>query len=177
MTDDPARPKPRTAPIDLGLVALPTASPIGPPFLADVIAPAAEPDGIGHVSNIEYLRWLDRAAELHTDALGYTRRRLVADGVMWFVARHEIDYVAEAHPGDALVIATGVRDVARVKSWRDSCIVRPEDGTVVCRAASLWVLVSLATRRPVRIPEPMRTGLLAPVLPGPAGEGERCTSV
>jgi acyl-CoA thioesterase FadM len=39
----------------------------------------------------------------------------------------------------------------RVKSWRDTLVVRPADATTVCRAATLWVLVDLASRRPTRI--------------------------
>lgn len=110
---------------------------------------------VDHVSNIEYVRWLDRAAELHADSLGYTRRWLLANDMMWFVARHEIDYLAEAHAGDELVIATWVRTIGKVKSWRDYVIARPADQTVICRAATLWVLVNLQTRRPKRISSPM----------------------
>ncbi|MCI0365100.1 MAG: acyl-CoA thioesterase [Phycisphaerales bacterium] len=106
---------------------------------------------VDHVSNIEYVRWLDRAAELHADSLGYTRSWLLKNGIMWFVARHEIDYLAEAHSNDELVIATWVRTIGKVKSWRDYLIVRPSDQTVICRAATLWVLVNLQTRRPKRI--------------------------
>jgi acyl-CoA thioester hydrolase len=75
--------------------------------------------------------------------------------LMWFVARHEVDYLAECWLGDELVIATWVRDMKRIKSWRDFVIVRPADGTVVCRAATLWVLVDLGTRRPRRIDDEM----------------------
>ncbi len=106
---------------------------------------------IPHVSNVEYLQWLDRAAELHADHLGYTRPRLLEEGIMWFVARHEIDYLAEAWPNDELIVATWVRDMGRVKSWRDYVVARPADSTVMCRAATLWVLVNLETRRPTRI--------------------------
>jgi acyl-CoA thioesterase FadM len=34
-------------------------------------------------------------------------------------------------------------------------IVRPRDSQVICRAATLWVLVDLATRRPSRIDREM----------------------
>ncbi len=110
---------------------------------------------IEHVSNIEYVRWLDRAAELHSDAAGYTRMQLLEEGVMWFVARHEIDYLQESHLGDQLAILTWVRDVKRVKAWRDYVIVRISDFSVVCRANTLWVLVDLDDRRPLRLPEEM----------------------
>jgi acyl-CoA thioester hydrolase len=53
------------------------------------------------------------------------------------------------------MIATWARDFARVKSWRDYAVIRPSDKTVVCRASTLWVLVNLETRRPIRIPPAM----------------------
>ena len=105
---------------------------------------------VPHVSNIEYVRWLDRAAELHADSLGDTRVALLATNRMWFVARHEIDYCAESWGDDELLIATWVRSFKKVKSWRDIVVIRPADETVICRAATLWVLVDLDTRRPCR---------------------------
>jgi acyl-CoA thioester hydrolase len=121
---------------------------------------------VDHVSNIEIVRWLDRAAELHADSLGYSRQWLLDHGIMWFVARHEIDYLAEAFPDDELIIATWVRDLRKVKSWRDYLIIRPADQTVICRAATLWVLVDLATRRPCRIEREM-ADRFNPLVPNP----------
>jgi acyl-CoA thioester hydrolase len=143
---------PRRATFDLAAYSIPHPS----PYVCDIFTGAQHVSrAVEHVSNIEYVRWLDRAAELHADSLGYTRARLHRDGVMWFVARHEIDYLAEAWPDDRLVIATWVRDMGKVKSWRDYAIVRPSDQTVICRAATLWVLVALDTRRPKRIDREM----------------------
>jgi acyl-CoA thioester hydrolase len=137
------------------------------PFVASVaVSSDALSRAVDHVSNVEFVRWLDRAAELHCDALGFTRRSMLDSGLMWFVVRHEIDYVAEARHGDALIVATWVRDVQRVKSWRETLILRPADDTVLCRAATLWVYVNLATRRPARVPAELRA-LLSPVACGP----------
>ena len=123
---------------------------------------------IDHVSNVEYLRWLDRAAELHMDSLGWTRDDLLKSGRMWFVARHEIDYLAEAHAGDELHLATWVRDLRRAKSWRETVIWRnpidsDDEPCMVCSAATLWVLVDLETRRPCRVPPDM-ADVLSPLL-------------
>ncbi len=148
MSGAAADPVPRPGGADLAPYAVPHRS----PFLCDlVIGPSAASRAIAHVSNTEYVRWLDRAAELHADHLGCTRQHLLDQGIMWFVARHEIDYLAEAWPGDELLLATWVRSMDRVKSWRDTLVVRQGDGAVVCRAATLWVLVDLTTRRPTRI--------------------------
>lgn len=143
---------PRATPLDLSPYEVPHSS----PFLCDLrITREQLGTVIEHVSNIEYVRWLDRAAELHADSLGYTRHFMLNAGVMWFVARHEIDYLAECWLDDELVIATWVRDFHKVKSWRDYLIVRPRDNQIICRAATLWVLVDLATRRPRRIEREM----------------------
>lgn len=144
--------RPRTAPLDLSPYEVPHPQ----PFLCDIeIRSHQVGNVIEHVSNIEYVRWLDRAAELHADSLGYSRTWLVENGIMWFVARHEIDYLAEAWLGDELVIATWVRDIRKVKSWREYIIVRPADGAIICRAATLWVLVDLESRKPIRITDEM----------------------
>lgn len=139
---------PRRAPFDIVAYDIPHLR----PFLCDLAVSSSDLSGtIEHVSNVQYVRWLDRAAELHADSLGYTRKAMLNEGIMWFVARHEIDYMAEVWRDDQLVVATWVRDFRRVKSWRDYVIIRPTDETVVCRAATLWVLVDLARRKPMRI--------------------------
>jgi acyl-CoA thioester hydrolase len=159
-TDDEIGLVPRPAGLSIPGLDLPEAC----VFFCDLLITPRDLSGaVEHVSNVQYVRWLDRAAQLHADSLGYSRRRLLSEGVMWFVARHEIDYLAEAHLGDELVVATWVRDLRRVKSWRDYVVVRPGDGTIVCRAATLWVLVDLATRRPTRIPAEM-TAAFAPAM-------------
>jgi acyl-CoA thioester hydrolase len=151
----------RRNPLDLSWCDVPQRE----PFICDIAIDSSQISGVvAHVSNIEFVRWLDRAAELHADSLGYTRRWMLDHGGMWFVARHEINYLAEAVLGDDLVIATWVRDMRKVKSWRDYAIVRPTDQTIVCRAATLWVFVDLATRRPKRIPTEMAV-LFQPLYP------------
>lgn len=128
-------------------------SPHPDPFLAEItVGPAHLSRLVPHCNNVEFVRWLDRAAELHADSIGQGRETLAAEGRAWFVARHEVDYRAEAFDGERLVIATWVRNARRSLSWRDSLIVRPADQAVVCVAATLWVHVDLASRRPVPPP-------------------------
>ncbi len=123
---------------------------------------------VPHVNNVEYVRWLDRAAELHADSLGFTRASMLALDRMWFVARHEVNYRAETFPGQALHVFTWVRNMGRSTSWRDTVIVRADDGAPVCEASTCWAYVDLATRRPARIP-PDVAAAFDPL------EGVRCT--
>lgn len=127
------------------------------PFAMRLVAEADTVSrAVAHVNNVEYVRWIDRAAELHADALGWSRARMAGEGRMWFVARHEVDYRAEVFPGDELHLFTWVRTLGRSASWRDTEIVRARDGARVCGASTCWAFVDLATRRPARVPTEMR---------------------
>lgn len=132
------------------------------PFVCRLTPPHCSASrSIPHVSNIEYLRWVDRAAELHARALGMAREDLLARNRMWFVARHELDYLAECWPGQRLAIATWIESVGRAASWRATVVWRDEDRRVVFRSRSNWVFVDILSRRPVRIEAAMREALLA----------------
>ena len=116
---------------------------------------------VDHVSNVEYVRWLDVVGQRHLAELGWSSEDLIESGAMWFVARHEIDYRREARAGESLHVATWVRNVRRVKSWRDTIIWRVGADTpeIVCTASTLWVHVDLASRRAVRPPADMVAAL------------------
>lgn len=128
------------------------------PFVAELTVDASHLSRlVPHANNVEYLRWVDRIAELHADALGHTRAALLADGRCFFVARHELDYLAECWEGERLLLATWVRSMRRTTSWRETVILRPEaetgESTIIARGRTLWAFVDLATRRPARIPQ------------------------
>jgi acyl-CoA thioester hydrolase len=112
--------------------------------------------GVPHVNNAEYVRFIDRIAELATDAAGFPRARMLAEDRMWFVARHEIDYRGETFAGERLLAATWLREWTRTTVTRETRIVRPSDGRLVCVASTRWAYVDLVSRRPARIPAEMR---------------------
>ena len=55
---------------------------------------------VPHANNIVILGWIDRIAELHGAHAGAARESIAREGRMWFVARHEIDYLGESFVGD-----------------------------------------------------------------------------
>ncbi len=115
---------------------------------------------VDHINNIEYLRWIDKGSQLHCDSCGWNRQRLLQTEMMWFVARHEIDYVSEASDKNQLRLTTWVDDIRRVKSWRTTYIHAVGETTrVVCRCKTLWVLVDLKTRKPKTVPFEMAHAL------------------
>lgn len=110
---------------------------------------------IRHVPNTEYIRWMEAMAVAHSNALGYTQEWHEEQGLIWFVRRHEIDYLAEVFEHDELVMATWVEDMVKSRSFRRYVVYRPADDTVICRALTVWVLVRLDTRRPQRADDHM----------------------
>lgn len=112
--------------------------------------------GVPHVNNAEYVRFIDRVAELATDHAGFTRETMLAEKRMWFVARHELDYRAEAFAGDRLLAATWISDWTRTTVTRQTRIARPADDRLVIAASTRWAYVDLESRRPARIPAAMR---------------------
>ena len=108
---------------------------------------------VPHVNNIVYVAWLDRVAELAGGVFGHDRAHLVELGRMWFVARQEIDYLAEAFTGDRIVAATWIHDARRSSCRRDTLLHRFEDDQPIARARTTWTWIDLQKRRPCRMPE------------------------
>jgi acyl-CoA thioester hydrolase len=125
------------------------------PFLLRVRAEPADIDGLGHVSNLVYLRWVLEAALAHSTAKGLDEAAYKARGQGWVVRRHEIDYVRAAFAGDELVVETRVASVAAASSTRRTRLLR--EGELLARAATNWAYVDFRTGRPMRIPEEVKS--------------------
>lgn len=114
---------------------------------------------VPHANNVVILSWIDLVAEQHGDAAGASRSELFAAGKMWFVARHEIDYLGESFAGDEVIIATWIETLGRTSLRRATRIASARDGHELVRATSRWALVDLTTRRPTAIPDAVRAAL------------------
>jgi acyl-CoA thioester hydrolase len=112
---------------------------------------ADEIDELGHVGNVHYLAWLIAAATAHSSARGWPWPRYQALGAAFVVRRHELDYLRPAKLGDALIVRTWVRSIARVSSVRASEVVRGHE--TLLRASTTWAFVALDTGLPRRMPD------------------------
>jgi acyl-CoA thioester hydrolase len=109
-------------------------------------------DGMGHVNNIVYVRWIQEVALAHWFAVAPADAQAA---MTWVVLRHEIDYLQAARPGDTVRARTWLGEARAVRYERLTAIVR-EDGTVLARARTLWCPVDMATGRPRRVPPEVR---------------------
>lgn len=127
-------------------------------FRFPITATEADIDGLGHVSNLVYLRWVLEAATAHSIARGWGLAEYQALGNVWVVRRHELDYLGQVTVGQSLIAETWV------EGWRAaSCIRRTEltrDDQVVARAATTWAFMSITSGRPQRIPEQLRSAFV-----------------
>jgi acyl-CoA thioester hydrolase len=121
-------------------------------FVRRITVPAGAIDALGHVNNLEYLRWTQDVATEHSAAQGWPLERYVALGRGWFVRRHEIEYLRPAFVGDALRLVTWVAAFRRSSSPRRYLFYRPDDDAILARAETLWAFVDFATGAPARIP-------------------------
>jgi len=113
-----------------------------------------EPDAIdelGHVNNAVYLQYAERAARSHTDRVGFTVDRMLADNAVPVIRRQTIVYHLEARVGDVLTVFTRAERLKGVRGMRHTRILRDE--TLLEEVDTEWVWIEPETRRPVRIPQ------------------------
>jgi acyl-CoA thioester hydrolase len=116
-----------------------------------------EIDLMGHVNNIEYLRWTQRAAVRHSDAQGWTTEDYLRLGQGWLVRSHHIEYRQPALLGDEIIVRTWVADMKKVTSLRRFQILRLADGALLAEAATNWAFVNFETGTLCRIPSDVST--------------------
>jgi acyl-CoA thioester hydrolase len=106
----------------------------------------------GHVNNIEYLRWMQDAAVLHSDVQGCTKATIAA-GATWVVRTHHIEYLKPSFAGESIIVLTWVSNFRRVQSLRKYRIIRVEDNAILVEGETDWVFVDAKTGRLRSIPK------------------------
>ena len=123
-------------------------------FELRLVAQPADIDALGHVNNVVYLRWMQEAAAAHWEARATAELRAA---VLWVVTRHEVDYKAPAHAGDAIVVRTWVGAPSGATWERFLEVRRAADDRLLARGRSVYAAIDAVTGRPRRI-DPDVTG-------------------
>ena len=118
----------------------------------EIVVPESAIDRNGHVNNVQYVQWMQDAAEAHSARLGWPAERYLAIGRHWIIRSHNIEYYHSAYAGELIWAETWVSDFRRVKSLRKFRFVRPADGVVLARAASVFILCDNESGAPASIP-------------------------
>ena len=123
------------------------------PFEMPVRVGPADIDGLNHVNNIVYVRWVQDVAKAHWFAAAPAEDQA---GLIWMVVRHEIDYLSPAGPDEELILRTWVGAAAGLRFDRHTEILRAADRKVLAKAKTVWVPIDPASGRPKRVSERVR---------------------
>lgn len=115
-----------------------------------------EIDELGHVNNVVWLKLAMRLCGAHAVAVGLSRAELFAQGGFFVVARHEIDYLRAARPGEEILGETWVSEMHGARSTRHVRFTRAADAAPLVLLRSEWAYVDRRTQRPKRMPLAVR---------------------
>ncbi|TDX27858.1 acyl-CoA thioester hydrolase [Modicisalibacter xianhensis] len=123
------------------------------PFVIDFTVTELAIDAYGHANNAEYLRWVEQVSWAHSRFLGLGIEDYRRNDRAMAVHRHELDYLAPAHAGDRLAIATWIVACdGRMTLTRRFQLLRPDDGMTLLRARTRFACIALSSGRPRRLP-------------------------
>ena len=122
-------------------------------FVRNFAVPADAIDGMGHVNNLEYVRWMQDVAIEHSAARGWPMERYLRTKTAWVVRKHTIEYVRPAFAGEEVSLFTWVAGYRQSSSQRRYLFWRGSDQQALVRAETLWVFVDAWTGRARSIPE------------------------
>lgn len=119
----------------------------------------SELDSFGHVNHAVYLNYFEHARFEALGEAGFTWDVLEERGWAIFVVRIEVDYLAEARREDRLLIRTWADSFRRTSMLLVQEMVRADKPSVTvarARVTAVWIGPS---RKPMRVPDEVRTGL------------------
>ena len=134
----------------------------------DVRSP--ELDSFGHVNHAVFLSYLEHARFEAMEQAGFSWSALDERGWTIFVVRCEVDYLSEARRGDRLIVHTWMDSFRRTSMKFAQEIVRSDDLTVVVTRSLVTAVWMGADRHPMRVPDAVRSGLLAMAPPSETGD-------
>jgi medium-chain acyl-[acyl-carrier-protein] hydrolase len=109
-----------------------------------------EVDAFGALSPPALSGYLSEVAGHHADALGVGLETLMARGVTWVLSRIRLENPVAIALGDEVEIETWPSGIERLFALREFVVRRRADGAEVARASTQWLVLDLATRKPVR---------------------------
>ena len=116
------------------------------------IVPEQAMDENGHVNNVEYVRWMQQAAELHAQEEGCTQATRFF-GATWVVRTHQIEYFKPVFAREQITVLTWVSNWRRARSLRKYKFLRDSEGGTLAAGETDWIFVDAQTGRPRAIPQ------------------------
>jgi acyl-ACP thioesterase len=132
------------------------APPEAPPvFVLPHTVRSADTDARGRLSLMAACELLQESAARHAVALGVGADALSPLGLAWVLVEWRLELDAVPAWREAVTVETWPSDLSERIATRDFRLASA-DGRECGRATSHWVVIDVAKRRPVRMPEPVR---------------------
>jgi len=128
------------------------------PFEMRFVARPEDIDVMGHVNNAVWVRWMERIATAHWEALAPAAAQA---RYAWVVTRHEIDYRGNVREGDEVLARTRVAGPPRGARFERLIDFFGADGTLKVSARTSWAMIDLAEQRLMRVPADLAAIFLA----------------
>ncbi|MDF1752036.1 MAG: thioesterase family protein [Verrucomicrobiales bacterium] len=109
-------------------------------------------DSGGVISNIAYLRYVEKARCRLFGSLGMELTSMTESGVYPTVVRTEIDYKQGGRLGDRLKVEAEIDSIEKLRIVCKFRITREVDQTILSEAVQTIVLLKLPEGKPVRPP-------------------------
>ena len=113
-----------------------------------------ECDATGFATMPSICNYLQEAASIHAGELGFSKSDFNNSGenISWVLTRLIVDMQSYPKWGDEVTIETFPRGGRRIAAWRDFEI-KDATGNVIGKATSEWMIIDLAARRTIAIPQ------------------------
>lgn len=122
---------------------------------------SGEIDSFGHVNHAVFLHYFEHGRFEALEAAGFRWPLLQENDWQIYVVRIEVDYLAQARRGESLVVHTWAEGFRRTSMVLGQELLRDDgaaDPTIIARARVTAVWIG-PDRRPMRVPDFVRTGL------------------
>ena len=110
------------------------------------------PDGVATMASV--CNWLQEAASLNAEALAFSKSNFESAGenISWVLTHLKVRMSRFPKWGETVSILTFPRGGRRIVAWRDF-VLSGANGEELGRASSEWMLIDLASRKVVAIPD------------------------
>ncbi|MDR2269017.1 MAG: hypothetical protein LBD94_02425 [Rickettsiales bacterium] len=106
----------------------------------------------GLLRPVSMMNELQAIADIHATLLGAGRSYCMKNNITWVVTHYLVDILEMPNDKEELELSTWPANHEALRAVRDF-EVRGADGRLMLRATSQWIMIDLATRRPVKISE------------------------
>lgn len=105
-----------------------------------------EKNVLGDLKESALLNFLQDAATLSAESLGFGPTFVFQNNYAWVVLKYHIELYQRINNFDFITLTTEPRGVSRLYAFRDFCIYSPS-GDLIGKAISTWALIDMDTRR------------------------------